>query len=69
VKLTPLDGDRDLAITGGYGVGWAPSTRFVVAAGFDVGFGIHPRAGIDADRKEMTFLMLGRLVVRYGVGS
>jgi hypothetical protein len=66
-RLAPLKADRDFSFTGGYGLGWAPGRRFQISAVMDVGFSLHSRSGRDADRNQLSYMMMGRIMVRSGI--
>ena len=67
-KLAPLDGDRDVLFTAGYGFGWAASRHFQIALIGDVGFTVHTRAGRESDLNRVNQLVMARLMVRSGIG-
>jgi hypothetical protein len=69
IRLAPLDGDKDVVFTAGYGFGFAASRRFQVNLMGDVGLTVHTRAGPDSDLNRVNQLIVIRAHVRSAVGG
>jgi hypothetical protein len=68
-KLGPLEGDRDLAFSLGYGFGFGISSRAQIALVQDFGYTFHQREGLPASASRTTMNRSTRIGVRLGFGG
>ena len=67
--LAPLEADRDIFFSFGYGIGYQVGRRLQISIVQDFGIALHQRGGIPSGERNTPQQRVTRLMMRYGLGN